>query len=999
MERTEPIQKYNPLRLKQQPISFRDLMKIRVHEILVVASLYDCFKLEEDGRLTELIFAEYQDMNFTNAPHVNRVASASAALELIEKGGYDLVITMTRISDMDPFEFGRRVGEINPDLPVILLVASIRESNHFVEMERKNPGAIDKIFYWSGNSSVLPAIIKYSEDKRNAERDILEGLVRAIIVVEDSPQYYSSILPMIYRIITNHTVRMMKQEYDDTLKLLRVRSRPRILLASSFEEGMEFFERYQAFILAIISDMKFPYMDRLDEEAGIKFLKAIQNRENSLPLVLQSKEKEASYHAEKMNVRFIDKNSPKLLDDMRAFIVKHCGFEDLVFTRADGKGEIVVKDLRSLEKAMDIVPRKSLMYHAQRNHFSNWLAMRGYFEIAGRIKAYNDLENIENLRNLLKALLKRQRRMRHKNSIVDYFNVDTYDPEISLVRIGDGSLGGKARGIIFVSIFLKRFDLGGRFPEIDINVPDTAMIGTDIFDDFIERNNIRISLNDRMSDEEIDRAFLDGSFDTYFTRDLRSYLSYHKGPLAVRSSSLLEDSAFQPFAGIYSTFMIPCVTRDVNDRLNLVQQAIKLVYASCFHQKAMAYLMSTGNRTEDEKMAVMIQDLVGEQHDGYFYPTFAGNLQTYNFYPLDRIKREDGIANVALGLGKSVVSGKKSLRFSPKHPNVLFQYYDRKSIFRNSQSHFYALDRRNKEHALTGSEDDNLVFLPLEKAEEHGVLDSVASVYLPESDIFRESLFEDGPRIITFANILKWKIFPLDEILIDLMNFGRRSMGCEVEFEFAANVAVDKKKKPAFSILQIRPLVTHSEMPLLDFDQIEQDDLLFFSNSCLGNGLKNHIRDILFVKLDTFSANSTTLIAGELNHFNRHFDIKSPYLLTGPGRWGSADSLLGIPVDWNDISHVGAIVEVGLPSFHVEPSFGSHFFQNLASLGIDYFCTSPKDYQENLNLVWLDKLKPVKETKYLKHFRFEEPMTIQIDGKKGMGIILKPGLFEKYQTK
>lgn len=977
-------------------MSFRDLMKKRVHEILVVASLYDCFKLEEDGRLTELIFAEYQDMHFTNAPHVNRVPSASKALEKVKGGGYDLIITMPRISDMDPFEFGRKVKQINPDLPVILLVSSIKESNHYTELEQYNQGAIDKIFFWTGNSSVLPAIIKYSEDKRNAERDILEGLVRAIIVVEDTPQFYSAYLPMIYKIITNHTLRMMKQEYDDDLKLLRIRTRPRILLATTYEEAMAYFKKYQMYILAVISDMKFPYQNKVDKKAGLKLLKAIQERENSVPLVLQSMESESRRFAEALKIRFFDKNSPHLLNDLRDFIVRHCGFKDLHFNTENGE-EILVKDLKGLEEAMDIVSDKSIEYHAQRNHFSNWLAMRGYLEFASRIKAYNDLDEIGNFRSLLKALLKRQRRMKHKNAIVDFFNPENYDPDVNLVRIGGGSLGGKARGIIFVSIFIKRFDLGGHFPDVDIDVPATAMIGTDVYDDFLERNNIRLILNRDLSDEEVNKIFLLGKFDPEFEEHIRTYLLYHQNPVAVRSSSLLEDSVFQPFAGIYSTFMIPCCMSDPEERLDLTLQAIKLVFATCFHEKARAYLKSTGNRHEDEKMAVMIQDIVGEQHGDYFYPTFAGNLQTYNFYPMDKIVREDGMANVALGLGRTVVNGEKSLRFSPKHPSVLLQFYDRKSIFRNSQSHFYALKLKNETRTLTGSEADNLELLPLEVAEEHGVLGPVASVYSAESDNFRESLFEDGPRIITFANILKWKIFPLDKILIDMMNFGRRGLGCEVEIEFAVNLVPDKKKKPQFTVLQIRPLITQNEMPLIGRDSVEDEDLVCHSQACLGNGTKANIRHVIFVKLDTFSSTKTKAIAKEIGQLNKGFTENDPYLLIGPGRWGSSDSLLGIPVDWNDISKVGVVVEVGLPSFYVDPSFGSHFFQNLSSLSIDYFFTSPKNYKKNVNFSWLDSLEPKKETTYLKLFSFDQNMFVQIDGREGHGFIIKPGMAEKYK--
>jgi CheY-like chemotaxis protein len=983
--------------LRQTPISYRDLMKDRVNEILVVASLYDSFKLEEDGRLTELIFAEYQDMNFINAPHVNRVSSASQALKAMTEKHFDLVITMPRISDMDPFEFGRQMRKIRPELPVILLVASAKESNHYVEMDRLNPGAIDKIFYWTGNSAVLPAIIKYSEDKRNADRDILRGLVRAIIVVEDTPQYYSAFLPMIYREITRHTLQMMKQEYDDNLKLLRVRSRPRILLATTYEEGLAYFERYQKSILAVISDIKFCRGGKLDEQAGIRFLSTIQAREESVPLVLQSKNRDFEAKARKMRVRFFDKNSPNLMNDLRSFVIKHCGFDDLIMSTPEAKDSIVIRDLRSLEKALDVVTRESLEYHARRNHFSNWLAMRGYLEIAAEAKAFRDLDDMESLRGLLKRLVKEQRKKKHKEAIVDFFNPELYDPETRIVRIGDGSLGGKARGIVFVSIFIKRFDWGQRFPDINIEVPRTAVIATDIYDEFVQRNQIRERFSEHLDDEAIDGMFLKGDFDQAFSDLIKSYLEFNPGPMAVRSSSLLEDSVFQPFAGIYNTYMIPDENR-IEQRLKRVLEAIKLVYASTFHHRARAYMDTTGNRFEDEKMAVILQAVVGEKHDGYFYPTLSGNLQTYNFYPLDKIRREDGITNVCLGLGRTVVNGEKSLRFSPRHPNVLLQFYDEQSIFRNTQSEFYALRLGSGSETLTGAEDQNLVRLPLEAAEKHGVLEAVGSVYSTDDKTFRETFHLAGPRIVTFANILKWKLFPLADLLKDMMSFGRRGMGCEVEVEFAANVSLNKAKKATFSILQIRPLITHSEVPLINLYRIDADDLVCESKVCLGNGLDRDICDMIVVRLDSFNAEATPEIAAEINELNKSFDRAHPYFLIGPGRWGSSDPQLGIPVNWGAISNVGAIAEVGLPDYHVEPSFGSHFFQNLTSLNISYFVTFPKNYAVNINFDWLNSCPATRETKYLRHLHFEEPITVQIDGKQGHGFVLKPGLFEKYKS-
>lgn len=984
-----------PDMIEESRVSYRDLMKIRVHEILVVASLYDAFKLEEDGNLTELIFAEYKDMNFVNAPHVNRVSTASQALKQLEKKQFDLIITMSRISDMDPFEFSRKVKKINPDLPVILLTASIKETNHYVELEKMNADAIDKIFFWSGNTAVLPAIIKYSEDKRNAERDIIRGFVRAIIIVEDSPQFYSAFLPMIYKEITEHTLKMMKREYDDDLKLLRVRSRPRILLASSYEEGLEYFEKYQQSILAVISDIIFPKEGKMSDHAGLEFLSEIQSRERSVPLVLQSNNAEMEKQAKKMNVRFFNKDSDSLLLDLRNFVVKHCGFSDFRMNSPNNKDDILISDLRSMEKALEIATSESIEYHAKRNHFSNWLATRGYLRIAAQMKAIRDISNMDATRSKMIDLIGKERREKNKEAVVDLYNPETYDTHTRIVRIGTGSLGGKARGIVFTSKYLKRFSWQFDTSKININVPRTAVVATDIYDDFIKSNKIRERFAVNIDDEVINSIFMNGDFDNHFIDLLGDYLQFHNEPLAIRSSSLLEDSIYQPFAGIYKTYMIPNSSVDVEKRLSRILEAIKLVYASIYHQQTLSYMKATGNRIEDEKMAVIIQDIVGDRHEDHFYPTFAGNLQTYNFYPFHKENREDGVANIALGLGRTVINGEKSFRFAPENPTQTGQVVNEESIKRNSQTHFYAVKLDGKDFRLTGEEDDNLEYLDIETAETHGTLKSVASVYSSKTAELHNSFDEEGLRVINFSNILEKESFPLSTILKDLKRFGRQGMGCEVDAEFAVNIPQDPTKKPTFSILQVRPLVTKYDVPLKSKIEVEDGDLICQSEVCLGNGLHCENKDIIFVKKENFNPAKTKRIAKEISEINSEFSEKNPYILIGPGRWGSADKSVGIPVSWGDICNVAAIVEVGLPDFYTKPSFGGHFFQNLTSLGIFYLLTSPENYLKNIDFEWLNVLKPVKETEYIKHVRFEEPCAIQIDGKKGHGLILKPGMADK----
>jgi len=984
-----------PDMIEESRVSYRDLMKIRVHEILVVASLYDAFKLEEDGNLTELIFAEYKDMNFVNAPHVNRVSTASQALKQIGKKQFDLIITMSRISDMDPFEFSRQVKETHPDLPVILLAASIKETNHFVELEKLNPNTMDKIFFWSGNTAVLPAIIKYSEDKRNAERDIIRGFVRAIIIVEDSPQFYSAFLPMLYKEITEHSLKMMKREYDDDLKLLRVRSRPRVLLASSYEEGLEYFEKYQQSILAVISDIIFPKDGKMNERAGLEFLSEIQKRERSVPLVLQSNNAEMEKQARKMNVRFFNKESDSLLMDLRNFVVKHCGFSDFRMNSPNNKDDILISDLRSMEKALEIATTESIEYHAKRNHFSNWLSTRGYLRIAAQLKAIRDISNMDVIRAQMIDLIRKERRKKNKDASVDLYNPETYDAHTRIVRIGTGSLGGKARGIVFTSRYLKRFSWQFDTSKININVPRTAVVATDIYDDFIKINKIRERFAGNIEDEVINSLFMNGDFDNNFVDLLRDYLQFHTEPLAIRSSSLLEDSIYQPFAGIYKTYMIPNSSIDAEKRLNRVIEAIKLVYASIYHQQTLSYMKATGNRIEDEKMAVIIQDIVGDRQGDHFYPTFAGNLQTYNFYPFHNENREDGVANIALGLGRTVINGEKSLRFAPENPTQQETYIDEDSLRRNTQSHFYAVKLNGKDFKLTGEEGDNLEHLSIETAETHGTLKSVASVYSSKNEEFHESFDEEGLRVVNFNSILKKESFPLSTILKDLKRFGRQGMGCEVDAEFAVNIPQDPDKNPTFSILQVRPLVTKYDVPLKSKIEVEDGDLICQSEVCLGNGLHCENKDIVFVKTENFNPAKTKKIAKEISEINKEFDEEHPYILMGPGRWGSADKSVGIPIIWGDICNVAAIVEVGLPNFYIKPSFGGHFFQNLTSLGIFYLVTSPENYLKNIDFDWLNILKPVKETEFIKHVRFEEACAIQIDGKIGHGLILKPGMADK----
>jgi DNA-binding NarL/FixJ family response regulator len=971
-------------------LSYRLLMQHRIHEILIVSSLYDAFKLEEDGRLSEMLISEYQAYNLINVPRITRVSTADHAFRKMEQKHYDLVITMAHIIDANPFEFGRTIHERFGDIPVVMLTANKREYE-WVMANSENTTGIDRIFYWLGDSSIFPALIKYIEDKKNARRDIQKGMVRAIIVVEDSPSFYSVFLPIIYRIIIEYTGKLISREYTDDLKLLRMYSRPKILLATNYEEAVDYYSRYKNNLLAVISDIRYPKAGKINPHSGVEFLKTVMQNTPSVPMLLLSMEKENARYARSVNAYFLDKNSPDLIHELRQFVIDHCGFGDFVFRTPSKKEILRVRTLRSLETALAKVPLQSISYHAKRDHFCNWMAVRGYFELADKLKPlnYDDFTDPEDLRKFLIDAISNVRRHQLQDKVV-IFNAETYDPELKYLRIGTGTLGGKGRGLVFLVNYLSRFDLEKAFPNMHISVPRFVVLGTHVYDDFMERNNLSVKALTTDNDQEIDRLFLDGEFDRAFTADIIEYLRHNNEPLAVRSSSLLEDSFFEPFAGIYRTLMLPNCDENLDIRVRQLLNAIKLVYASVFQTASRSYMSSTGHRPEDEKMGVIIQHLIGKSYDDYFYPTFSGVMQSYNYYPQKKLTREGGLATVAMGLGRTVVNGEKALRFSPERPKIIPQFYDTESTLRNSQTHFYALNLHSETPCLLKGEESNLDRLEVSRADESCVLSVLSSVYNANDNSFSESSWEKGPRIITFANILKYKSFPLAQVLQTITKLIKDGMGSQVEMEFAANVCLHGEFKPEFYILQIRPQVTYDRSAHIKLANAAREKMVLFSDITLGNGICRSVKDIVYVDIDTFDILKTEAIVTEIRNLNAAFSEDRPYLLIGPGRWGTADPMLGIPVNWNDISHVRSIVELGLPELYVEPSFGSHFFQNMTSLGISYFTIPPAKIESNIDWGWLQTQKAEYIGKYVRHIHCESPIVIQVNGIKGEGLILKP---------
>ncbi|MEA3500102.1 MAG: PEP/pyruvate-binding domain-containing protein, partial [Candidatus Marinimicrobia bacterium] len=976
----EPILKIN------QNLSFRHLMQIRIHEILIVSSFYDAFKLYEDGRLAEMIINEYEALDLETKPKVVRVSTAEHALKKMKDKKFDLIITMARISDINPFEFGKIVKEKYPDIPIVLLAANKKELK-WVQTNTSNFTGIDKIFFWAGNSAIFPAIIKHLEDHKNSKRDIQKGMVRTIIVVEDSPFYYSLFLPMIYKIFIKYTLEFIKLEHTDDRRILRMYSRPKILLASNYEEAISYYNDFSNNVLAIISDTRFPKGNKLDPEAGLKFLKTVRNKSFQTPMVVLSKEvQKKKRYFRKLNAAFIDKNSPDFLNELKHFIVKHCGFGKLKFGSIGSKKKIAVNSLRELRDVIKETTPKSIEKHAKNNHFSNWLAIRGYFDLADLLKpiSYKDIDNPDEIKSILHNLIEEQLNFQTKDKLI-IFNPISYDPEYKYVRIGDGSLGGKGRGLGFLVTYLKEYDFQSRYPNVNIDIPNFAVVATDIYDKFMEDNNLLKKALKEENDEQVNKLFLKAKFNRDFKKDIRIFLKYNKKPLAIRSSSLLEDSFLEPFAGIYRTFMLLNNNDHLKVRVDNLLSTIKLVFASIFSKKAKSFMKSVGHRWEDEKMAVIIQELVGKKHNDYFYPTYSGIMQSYNYYPQQKLKRENGLATVALGLGKTVVEGEKSLKFSPAKPNVIPQFYNNQSVLKNSQNNFYALNYSfNK---FPKEESDNLVKLPLSQAEEDGVLELIASTYSLQDRKFVESLEEKGQRVITFANILKWKAFPLADILKDLSEITHKGMGCEVELEFASNTVLNSGIMDNFYILQVRPQITYDKTVSFDEYSYKKEDLIAKSNICLGNGSIDNVKDILFIDPDKFDSLKTIELANEISKINNSFNSDRKYLLIGPGRWGTSDPLLGIPVLWNDISFVKGIVEVGILGHYIEPSFGNHFFQNITSLNVPYFTISPNNNDGYFNKKWLKEQKQINDSNLVKHIKLNDPIVIKVDGKKGIGAI------------
>lgn len=972
---------------------FHELMKRKVREILLISSPYHAWIMEEDCRLSEAIVNEYRGLNLSHPPRLNWVATAAATESILEKHPFDLVITMPQAPKDQAVGVAYKIRQTAPHLPIMRL--SHRSPTDFDLITGTESGSpFDHTFIWNGDSNLLLALIKSVEDRNNVDDDTRSASIRVIIFVDDSPEYISVLLPLLYRELVTQTQAVIGEGLNEDHRLLAMRARPKILIAGSYEQADALFQQYEPYVLGVISDVRFPKGNRLSADAGIDLFKHIKRQRFDIPLLLLSNEPRNREKADRIPSVFIDKNSPTLLSEVRSFFLKYLGFGPFSFYMPDGRKIGSAGTLRALEQELHQIPAESFVHHCNCNDFSRWLFARGEIELASRLRPVRDadFDDVESHRRYMIDLIHRRRLDRQKGVVVN-FDPQAFDVDSEFLKIGNGSLGGKARGLAFISAWLyRRPVLAEKFSEIEIAVPRTLVITTEVFEAFLSINHLAEMINKDLPDEQVARIFSEARFPEQITTQLRAFLSRVTYPLAVRSSSLLEDAQFRAYAGLYKTFMLANDHPDLECRLDQLIEAVKMVYASTYYQAPRAFSRRVGNRIEEEKMAVIIQQLVGGRQGPFFYPAISGVAQSHNYYPFSRMRPEDGIATIALGLGKAVMEGGKSLRFSPRYPNLLPQRSTVDDILKNCQRTFYALKMGEQTCRLGIDDAATLVQREIMDAVDEYPVMKLSGTYDPNEHRIRESTHAPGLRIVTFAAVLKFDLFPLAGILAALLDLGRAGLGCPVEMEFSVDLTEEQDCKPRLAVLQIRPMGAREELTAVEISDQDLQNAFCISHQALGNTVNSEMSDIVYVKPDVFDPAHSAAVAREIAKINASLaGAGRKYMLIGPGRWGSADHWLGIPVGWNDICGVGAIVETVHPRIQAEPSQGSHFFHNITSLGINYLNVGhhPSD---RLGHEWIQRLNVQTETEFILHFANPEPLVLKVDGRRSIGVILCDGI-------
>ena len=978
-------------KLKLNQLYFKDtqfvsLMTKRIFNVLLVANPYDAFMLEDDGRIDEKIFIEYMNLSLRYPPRFTQVSTEEDAWKQLGNTMFDLVICMPGSDNSDTFDIARQIKEKYPHIPLVVLTPfshGIKE-----RMEHEDLSIFEYVFCWLGNTDLLVSIIKLIEDKMNLEHDIKEVGVQMILLVEDSIRFYSSVLPNLYKFVLRQSQEFATEALNEHQRTLRMRGRPKIVLVRSYEEAMDLYNKYQNNTLGIISDARYPREGKIDPHAGIRFLTEVRSRDPFIPLILQSAEVSNKEFAFSCGAQFIDKNSKKMNIDLREAVSENFGFGDFIFRNPNTMEEVVrVHNLKELQNAIFSIPAESFLYHISRNHISRWLYSRAIFPVAEFLKqiTWESLQDIDAHRQIIFEAIVKYRKMKNQG-VVAVFQRDRFDRYSNFARIGDGSLGGKGRGLAFIDNMVKRYAEFEEFENASVVIPKTVVLCTDIFDEFMDMNQLyQVALSDA-DDETILRAFLRAKLPDKLVEDFFAFFDVVKSPIAIRSSSLLEDSHYQPFAGIYSTYMIPYLT-DKYEMLRMLSDAIKGVYASVYYKDSKSYMQATSNVIDQEKMAVILQEVVGTQYGDRFYPSISGVARSINYYPINDELAEEGTVSLALGLGKYIVDGGLTLRVCPYHPDKVLQTSEMEMALRETQTRFYALDLKNMGQNFSLDDGFNLLKLPVKEAENDGSLNYIASTYDPYDMVIRDGIYPGGRKVITFANILQHDVFPLARILQLVQKYGQGEMRRPVEIEFAVNLNA-AEKKGVFYLLQIRPMVDMKADLNEDLDAIPEDQLLLKSVNSLGQGIMDDIQDVIYVKTEGYSASNNQLIAYDIEKLNKRFlDEGKHYILIGPGRWGSSDTWLGIPVKWPNISAARVIVEAGLTNYRVDPSQGTHFFQNLTSFGVGYFTINAYMNDGLYNQELLNIMPAVEETKYLRWVHFEKPLAVKMNGKKKIGVV------------
>ena len=981
-------------KLKLNQLYFKDtqfvnLMTKRIFNVLLVANPYDAFMLEDDGRIDEKIFNEYMSLSLRYPPRFTQVSTEEDTWKQLGNTMFDLVICMPGTDNSDTFDIARQIKERYPHIPLVVLTPfshGIRE-----RMEHEDLSIFEYVFCWLGNTDLLVSIIKLLEDKMNLEHDIKEVGVQMILLVEDSIRFYSSVLPNLYKFVLRQSQEFATEALNEHQRTLRMRGRPKIVLARTYEEAMELYNRYQDNILGIVSDARFPHGGEIDPKAGLTFLTEVRSRNPFVPLILESAEESNREFTQHVNAVFIDKNSKKMNIDLREAVAENFGFGDFIFRNPHTKEEVArVHNLKELQNVVFSIPAESFLYHISRNHISRWLYSRAIFPVAEFLKqiTWGSLKDIDAHREIIFEAIVKYRKMKNQG-VVAVFQRDRFDRYSNFARIGDGSLGGKGRGLAFIDNMVKRHAEFDEFENAQVVIPKTVVLCTDIFDEFMDTNNLyQLALSDA-SDDEILRHFLRAKLPDRLVEDFFAFFDVVKSPIAIRSSSLLEDSHYQPFAGIYSTYMIPYLS-DKYEMLRMLSDAIKGVYASVYYKDSKAYMQATSNVIDQEKMAVILQEVVGTQYGDRYYPSISGVARSVNYYPINDEQAEEGTVSLALGLGKYIVDGGLTLRVCPYHPDKVLQTSEMEMALRETQTRFYALDLKNMGQNFSLDDGFNLLKLPVKEAEADGSLNYIASTYDPYDMVIRDGIYPGGRKVITFANILQHDVFPLPRILQLVQKYGQGEMRRPVEIEFAVNFNA-KEKNGTFYLLQIRPMVDMKADLAEDLNLIPAEQILLRSENALGQGVMDDIQDVIYVKTDGYSASNNQLIAYDIEKLNRRFlDEGKHYVLVGPGRWGSSDTWLGIPVKWPNISAARVIVEAGLTNYRVDPSQGTHFFQNLTSFGVGYFTINAYINDGIYNQELLNSMPAVEETKFLRWVHFDKPLTVKMNGKKKVGVVQLP---------